>query len=117
MKLIGRKIEAKYREQLISSHKSLFEDEEKKKVLSALRIRYPEMKSAYPIDWIPEQGEDIYRILINTDLVVTVELDRLDEESEVLIEAISLDQYQRRLSKTERIKLAVAIDLAKSKSS
>ncbi|MES9962702.1 MAG: hypothetical protein ABW116_04130 [Candidatus Sedimenticola sp. 20ELBAFRAG] len=114
MKLIRSKAEKDYREQLIRSHKSLFEDEEKRRVLLALREYYPGMKSAYTIDWIPEQGEDIYRILVNANLVATVEVDRLDNDSQPFIEDISLDQYQRKLSKSDRIKLAVAIDLAKS---
>jgi hypothetical protein len=114
MKLIGSKVEAEYRKQLIRSRKSLFEDKEKRIVLASLRVRYPKMKTAYTLNWIPEQGEDIYCILVDTDLIVSVEVDRMNKDSEPLIKDTSLEQYQRKLSKTGRIKLAVAVDLAQS---
>jgi len=115
MKLVGSKTESEYREQLIRSHNSLFRDSNKQRLLLALRQFYPKMKAGYTLHWIPEQGEDIYHILIASNLLVEVEVDRFNKESEPIIKEISLDQYKQRLSKTEQIKLAVAIELLKEK--
>ena len=116
MSLTRTKTEIDYREQLICSHKSLYEDEDKKRILSALNTNYPSMKTAYMLDWIPEQGEDIYKILIDSDVVVIVEIDRLDKSSKPFIEDVSIKQYQQKLSKNARIKLSVALDLVRSES-
>ncbi|WP_427108118.1 hypothetical protein [Lysinibacillus xylanilyticus] len=40
-----------------------------------IRSLYPELKVAYIIDWIPEQGEDIYKLLINENIILEIELD------------------------------------------
>ncbi|MBU1282119.1 MAG: hypothetical protein KJ884_01735 [Gammaproteobacteria bacterium] len=69
------------------------------------------MKTAYILGWTPEQGEDIYRVLINTDTVCAIELEH-GHDKPAAIETIQLKEYERQLSKTGRIKLAVALDLA-----
>lgn len=76
VKLIGSKTEQDYREQLIRGYNSLFHNENNKRLLSVLKEFFPVMKSAYFLECIPEQGEDIYTILINTDIIASVELDR-----------------------------------------
>jgi len=111
MKLIGSKTEKELREQLIKSHYSLFNDKSKLGLLNALKD-FIDIKSAYIIDWIPEQGEDIYTILINTDIIVIVELDRLNLHLEPVLNTISINEFKKGLSKIHQIKLAVAIDLA-----
>lgn len=59
VKLIESKLEQELREQLILSNESLFKNEEKKRLLKAIKSLFREMKTAYIIHWIPEQGEDI----------------------------------------------------------
>lgn len=114
MKLIGSKTECHYREELIRSRQLLFEDKRNQKLLSCLESRYPDMKTAYIIGWTPEQGEDIYRVLIDASTIAGVEVDRNDDECPPVIEDISLKEYEGKLSKAGRIKLGVAIELAKS---
>lgn len=111
MKLNDSMIEHGYREQLISSRQSLFNDSSKKQLYTCLKEFCPEMKTAYVLGWAPEQGEDIYRALINTDMVCAIELEHGQDEPAV-IETIQLKEYEKELSKTGRIKLAVALDLA-----
>ncbi|MBX2854201.1 MAG: hypothetical protein KTR21_04385 [Rhodobacteraceae bacterium] len=115
MKLLGTKIERNYREQLICSFKFLYEDTDKRRILSALNRNFPDIKTAYTLDFIYEQGEDIHKILINSDVVAIFEVDRLDVSSEPLIESISLREHKKNLSKIGRIKLAVALDLVRLK--
>ena len=117
MNLLGTKTEREYREQLIRSHKSLYEDADGKRILSALNRNFPDMKTAYFLDCIPEQGEDIYKILINSDVVAAIEVDRMDKISDPLIESISLREYRKGLNKIRQIQLAVALDLAQSNNS
>ena len=114
MKLIGSKAEQDFRKELIQSHESLFRDHEKRRMLKILSTHFPEMKTAYVLGWTPEQGEDIYRILINTDIIASIEINRSDSEIEPLIDRLKLNAYKKGLSKIGQIKLSVAIDLAKS---
>lgn len=113
MKLIGSKTEQELREQLIKSNQSLFMSEEKRRLLEVIRSSYPEMNTAYIIHWIPEQGEDIYKILINDSIIAEIELDRYNTEVEPIVDSKTIPQYLQGLSKQSRIKLAVALDLAK----
>ncbi len=113
MKLIGSKTEQDMRKQLVKSNKALFNSEDNKKLLEVIRSLYPEMKVAYIIDWIPEQGEDIYKLLINENIILEIELDRFNEEIEPIIKVESITHYLQGLSKQKQIKLAVALELAK----
>ncbi len=113
MKLIGSKTEREIREQLIVSNKSLFEDKDRLKLLNILRQSVSVLETAYILNWIPEQEEDFYTILINNSLIANIELNRHDKEALPKINLISLAQYKLGLSKINQIKLTVAMELAK----
>jgi hypothetical protein len=113
VKLTGSMTEEGYRAELVKSRSSLFTDDDKKGLLSCLRARYPSMRTACIINWTPEQSEDVYRILIDTSVVIVVESDRQDRDHPRITREISLQEYQSALSKTARIKLSVALDLAR----
>ena len=55
------------------SNKSLFENEEKRRLLDVLHRNFPSLETAYILHWIPEQEEDFYTILINDSLIVAIE--------------------------------------------
>ncbi|HBW37873.1 hypothetical protein [Desulfosporosinus sp. BICA1-9] len=111
MKLIGSKTEKEFRDILISSHKALFKDKLDPRLLAALKTNFPNMKTAYFLNHTPEQGEDIYLMLVDTCNIVNIELDRFNSSSEPLVKTISMEQYKKGLSKMGQIKLTVAIDL------
>jgi hypothetical protein len=113
VKLIGSKTEQEFRENLIKSNQLLFKSEEKRRLLEVIKSSYPEMNTAYIIHWIPEQGEDIYKILINDRVIAEIELERHNAEVEPIVESLTIPQYLKGLSKQNQIKLAVALDLAK----
>ncbi|NRS51982.1 hypothetical protein [Brevibacillus sp. HB2.2] len=113
MKLIGSKLEKEVREELKKSNQSLFKSEMKRRLLEVIRSAFPEMKTAYIVDWIPEQGEDIYKILINDSIITEIELDRYNFEIEPIVVTKTISQYLQGLSKQCQIKLAIALDLAK----
>lgn len=113
MKLIGSKTEQEIREHLIKSNQLLFKSEEKKRLLKVIECEFPEMKAAYIIYWIPEQGEDIYKILINDRFVAEIKLERNNDEVKPKVKTLTVSQYLKGLSKQNQIKLAVALDLVK----
>lgn len=112
MKLIGSKVEQEFRLQLLSSKEELLHSETKRPVRDLLMYTYSNLKTFYIVDWILEQGEDIYQVLINEDVVVEVEVSRVGEGIHLGSEQ-TVQQYLKSVTRTDRIKLAVALDLAK----
>ncbi|KEQ25872.1 hypothetical protein [Paenibacillus tyrfis] len=112
MKLIGSMTEQYYREQLIKFNSSLFHDHSMKRLLGIIQQAFPGMKTAYILGITPDQGEDIYTILINNDFIAYIELDRYHLETEPMIETKPIKAYKRGLSRIGQIQLAVAMDLA-----
>ncbi|WP_020621248.1 hypothetical protein [Paenibacillus daejeonensis] len=112
LKLIGSKTEQEIRNQLIISRKSLFEEDGNIRLVDALKKEFSELKSAYILQWIPEQVEDFYKVLINESLVINIELSR-DQDSVPIIIKMLVSEYKKGLSKINQIKLQVALDLVK----
>jgi hypothetical protein len=113
MKLIGSKTEKEMKEILIKGHTALFNDQPYSRILTLLRENILNIKTAYFLDHIPEQGEDIYTMLINQDVIVSFEMSRYDLKLISTVKIASVKDYKKRLSKINQIRLAVAIDLAK----
>jgi hypothetical protein len=111
MKLIGSTQEQNFRKELIESHTALFQEGKNKRILDILKANFNEMKTAYIINWIPEQGEDLYTILIGFDIIAKVEISRYNHDEEPIIETIKREEYEKGLSKLSQVKLAVAMDL------
>jgi hypothetical protein len=108
MKLIGSMVEEEFRAQLIRSNQSLFSAEGDHRLIKLLKVLYPQMVTAYIMDWIPEQGEDFYEILINDDVMAKIELSHNDDVAPVA-ESIITSQYLHKRSKAKQIELAVAL--------
>lgn len=73
----------------------------------------------YILRWIPEQGEDLYDVLVDGSSVVHVEIPR-GEDRETAFELSPVDVYKRKatsLTKTDRRKLEVALQLAQARMS
>lgn len=69
----------------------------------------------YILRWIPEQGEDLYDVLVDGTSVAHVEIPR-GGNRETVFELSPLEAYQRpaaNLTKTDRRKLEAAIQLAR----
>lgn len=111
MKLIGSRIEQLFREELIRSNLSL-RSGDNKQLAKALASAKVNVVGAYVLYWIPEQGEDIYRVLVPTSEVLTVELPR--DGGPVLLEREGLASYERKCSMSGKIQIAVALDLMAS---
>ena len=113
MRLTGSKTEYEFRDALIKSHTELFQGNSYKRLLKVLKINFPEMKTAYFIRHIPEQGEDLYTMLVNLDTIVKIEISRYSEDEKPIVEISSINDFKIGIKRVERIKLAVALDLAK----
>ncbi len=112
LKLVGSKTELDIREELINSKKSLFKGKSNNKLFDVLQVNFPKLKTAYTISWIPEQGEDLYKILIDDSIIVDIEINRVNREAIPIVKTISISEYSKGLSKISKIRLAVAMDLA-----
>jgi len=114
MKLLGTRLEDTFRSQLQRSHEALFLKRENPRLLKSVCSAFPQTRSAYVLHWIPEQGEDIYTVLVNDNAVATFELSRFDEDIVSPNKVLSIEEYKKNLKINKQIQLAVALDLAAS---
>lgn len=113
MKLIGSKMESDFREELLRSNDALQDPDSKlRKVLEA---EGHDTKNAYVLHWTPEQLEDLYTVLIGGSYLVDVEIDKYDNSKPPIVETNELKSYLHGLSKMNQVRLAVAQDLACTK--
>lgn len=111
MKLIGSLAEQYFREELSKSWGGLKEPENQ--LYSILADRLGLIGSAFVLNWTPGQTEDLYTFLVNGGEVVWLEVSRLNGEV-ADFQTTSVKEYERSLrSRQSRIKLAVALDLAR----
>jgi hypothetical protein len=83
----------------------------------AVRRHFPSA-TVFPIDWIPEQAEDIHWLLISPTEVaqITVNREPARAGAEVVVEMIALQTYSKRqLTKPVRRKLNAALELLVSR--
>jgi hypothetical protein len=72
-------------------------------------------RNIYVFRWI--QGEDLYDVLVDGVTVAHVEIPRRDPDQEAIFETLPVEEYRRtrkNLTKTERRKLELALQLAQS---
>jgi len=112
MKLIGSIMEREFREELEASHQQYFSANSKYRLKSFLTSKSIPWNNAYILNWIPEQTEDIYVILIEGKSLISVEIDRIDSNSPPLFEEIDIKEYMHGLSRMNQVKLLVAKELA-----
>jgi len=112
MKLIGSNIEEIFRTELERGRLALLFDASLHTIYRLIVDLFPDVSSAYILNWIPEQTEDIYVVLIDDDRVATIEVSKTSEMS-VHVRCIkSVKNYRQNLRKNKLIKLLVALDLA-----
>ncbi|MDQ0106616.1 hypothetical protein J2T02_001727 [Chitinophaga terrae (ex Kim and Jung 2007)] len=112
IKLRGTNIEQEFRDRLSGSRNWLLTTNKGQNVNNVLKQFCPQMIVAYILSSIPEQGEDFYKVLINDEIIIDIEVTH--DNTATMIKSVSIPQYLKKLSKMNQIKLAVAIDLAKT---
>lgn len=113
MKLIGSKMESDFREELSRSNEALQARDSKLRM--ALESEGHDSINSYVLHWIPEQLEDLYTVLVGGSYIVDVEIDKYDCSKSPTVQRHELKPYMHGLSKMNQVKLAVAQDLACSK--
>jgi hypothetical protein len=116
MKLKNTRTEAEFRKELALSKKYLYESEKGQHALNAVRRICGEVASAYVLVHTPEQGEDVFRILVNGERIIGFDLqDQLGLHQATNITDLHVKAYESLLSGIPaRLKLAVALELSKA---
>lgn len=96
----------------------LLADESARGLLQVIRRRLrTTTNNLYLVRCIPEQRENLYDVLVDGASVAHIEI-RRGEVQETVFELSSVEAYQRRamsLTKTDRRKLEVALQLARAR--
>lgn len=80
----------------------------------ALKHFFPEIARAFVLYWLPEQGEDIYWLLVGPQKVAKIEIPRGSSGGECasMLEILTVEEYKsRKLSRITRRKLDAALAL------
>jgi hypothetical protein len=112
MRLIGSLTEDDLREQLSASNASLREGGGSPALRAALIACGVDPTTAFVLDWIPEQGEDIYTVLDGTRRVLTVELPRGEAGGPSGVKAVPFADFRASIargSRRRRLQFAVAM--------
>jgi hypothetical protein len=110
MKLLGSLSEQREREQLVASNASLRAGESP--LAKTLLGRGVDLTAAYLLEWIPEQCEDIFVVLVGGDRIVRLELIR-DEGVVATFDESPVAAYKPG-TKHGHLRLAVALGLLSS---
>jgi hypothetical protein len=88
---------------LVRSSKLLLEGRTNRRLLEAILSHFGNLSEAFVIDWIPEQGEDIYTVVVPPDTVAIVEVSRDDSAPEMpVIQRVPFDQFRRDTKSTTK---------------
>lgn len=106
-----RPAEVRLREEMLASHERLLRGEISKDLLRMLQERFPEtFMTAFIIDVIPEQAEDLYTLLLDRDTIVRIELPRVGAGL-LYCRQMTVREYEKesgKLPRPERRKLEMA---------
>lgn len=81
-----------------------------------LAAKYGQLKFAFVIDWIPEQGEDIYTVVIPSSKIAVIEIPRSkDHGDQVSIEETPIHQYRKRVTGKDKRKMLAVVELLMKK--
>ena len=88
---------------LILSNRMLVEGRTNPRLLEVLLAEFGSVDRTFVIDWIPEQGEDIYTVAVPPSTIATVEIPR-DENPVVIpiVKKVPFDQYRRNTRRTTK---------------
>lgn len=78
-------------------------------LLRAIRSVKPDFVSAFVLDWVPEQAEDIFKVLVDGKIVVSAEVSRGEEASFCVLDTVSVLAYSRNVRGIGYRKLKAAL--------
>ena len=113
MKLIGSKMEKDFRRELVRSNQGF--NDPNSRLKQVLESAGHNTQNAYVLHWTPDQTEDFYSVLIDGSYLVSVEIDKFDSSVLPVVARQELKSYSHGLSRMYQVQLAVALDLANTK--
>lgn len=109
------KSEISLRDQLIERSNDLLDGNNSEVLSIVLRRLFCDVKFVFVINWIPDQVEDIYWVLVGPLDIAQIEIMRGDGGCQSTLKMIDLATYRRRQhSKETRERLSIALDIVKS---
>ena len=110
MKLINSKIEKDIRDNLQKYSPLIMEDNV---IINFLIQHFQEVKSVYVLQVTPDQGEELYTLLVNGDKVIDFEISR-SNASIYDVHIRTVDEYSKEIKKkSPQLKLLIALELSK----
>ncbi|MCC7716732.1 hypothetical protein [Janthinobacterium lividum] len=106
------------RDNLLKSMAALFSGQLNSDLTNTLLLRFPALSFALVINWIPEQGEDIYFVLVDEKRIVVIEVPRTAAAQDAfpVVDSLNVADYRnRKLSVDVRRKLDEALILMREK--
>lgn len=106
-------------EELLQSREQLLNGKNHVELLLALRTNFPSMTdNVFIVGWIPEQGEDIFTVLVDGNKVVKAEISRINPaENPIIFDVVTVKEYLKLnpvISKFIRRKLNAAMQLLRN---
>lgn len=114
MRLTGSLTEDRLREELLGSNAALRDGLAHPALSALLRDRGVDLATAFVLNWVPEQSEEIYTILDGDRRVLTIELPRGMGSAPPVVGAVPFAIFREAISKgsrLNRLRFAVAEDL------
>lgn len=112
MKLIGSRTEKSIEDALKTNRKLLFQNIMSIPWKNELLKLDPDLKTAYELYYIPEQGEDIRTFITDKKEIYVIEISRVDPQEPVIVEQINFHDYKKSLrGKDANLKLIIALKL------
>jgi hypothetical protein len=114
MRLTGSLTEDRLREELMHSNAALRDGRADSTLSALLRDRGVDLATAFVLDWVPEQSENIYTILDGDRRVLMIELPRGMGGAPPTVGTVPFDRFREAVSKgsrLSRLRFAIAVDL------
>ncbi len=108
-------MEIEFREELRGSYDFYFSENSTSRLKDVIESAGHSTKTAYVLHWTPDQGEDIYTVLIDGSYLVITEIDRKNESLSSTVEREEIKEYLLGLSRMNQVRLIVAQELANPK--
>ena len=113
MRLIGSLTEDDIRRRLSASNAAC-RDGGNPSLRAALLSSGVDLATAFVLQWVPEQAEDIYTVLDGTRRMLTIELPRGEASGPIEVGAVPFGDFRVAVasgSRLERVQFAIAMDL------
>ena len=113
MPVFTKKLQQSLRLQLLDQSREIMANTDVGSLGEILKKNFPSITRPLLINCVPDQGEDIYWVLVSSKEIAVIEIPRKKTDTAgSILEIIEVDAYQvKRLSRGPRQRLAIALEL------